>query len=459
MTVSSELYKVQQVGNGVTVDIPFANVVFDDTDLTVQQMEIASGAYVTLVDGVDYTIAIAGDNSSAIVTLTTATLATHSDSVFYSAPNTQLKVFTEGGKFPAKAQEDSFDKSSLQSLSQQEHLSRALSMQSTLSNFNAELPFPVPNAALSVSPDGLSISYKVLADSGSPAVFKQEYTDGVDYVSGTDTTLTLAQDPVNAENTWIYFDGVYQMQSTYTYASSVITFDAPIPLGTVKVGIAMGVPLNVNDAVNSVNGQTGNVVLDTDDLLEGATNKYMTGAEKTKLSGIATGAQVNPVNTDGITDTATNRFTTDTEATKLAGIASDAEVNPDPISQADAEAGTSTTEETFTAERVNQAIQALTPAVPAGVITSFTIVASSPSQNYIELPIDITGVYLCTVFTSAKAGTQICHLDANTITTQSSDEDAAPTTPNFSLNGTNLRWGGGGLGNIVSAAMYLQRIT
>lgn len=44
-------------------------------------------------------------------------------------------------------------------------------------------------------------------------------------------------------------------------------------------------------AVDSVNTQTGVVVLDTDDISDsGATNKYVTAAEKTKLSGIATGA-------------------------------------------------------------------------------------------------------------------------------------------------------------------------
>ncbi len=44
---------------------------------------------------------------------------------------------------------------------------------------------------------------------------------------------------------------------------------------------------------------------------------------------------------------------------KLDGIASGAEVNPAPVSQAEAEAGTATTERIFTAERVKQAILAL----------------------------------------------------------------------------------------------------
>lgn len=50
-------------------------------------------------------------------------------------------------------------------------------------------------------------------------------------------------------------------------------------------------------AVDSVNGQTGVVVLDSDDISEGVTNLYFTSAERTKLTGIAAGAEVN-VNAD-----------------------------------------------------------------------------------------------------------------------------------------------------------------
>lgn len=46
-------------------------------------------------------------------------------------------------------------------------------------------------------------------------------------------------------------------------------------------------------AVDSVNGQTGLVVLDQDDIADGATAKQFTATEKTKLSGISTGATAN----------------------------------------------------------------------------------------------------------------------------------------------------------------------
>lgn len=46
-------------------------------------------------------------------------------------------------------------------------------------------------------------------------------------------------------------------------------------------------------AVDSVNGATGVVMLDADDIPDGATKVTMTSAERTKLSGVATGATAN----------------------------------------------------------------------------------------------------------------------------------------------------------------------
>lgn len=47
--------------------------------------------------------------------------------------------------------------------------------------------------------------------------------------------------------------------------------------------------------VSSVNGSSGDVVLDQDDIADGTTAKQYTATEKTKLAGIQSGAQVNAV--------------------------------------------------------------------------------------------------------------------------------------------------------------------
>lgn len=91
--------------------------------------------------------------------------------------------------------------------------------------------------------------------------------------------------------------------------------------------------------VDSVNGQTGVVVLDADDIASGVTNRYMTAAEKSKLSGIEAGAQVNDVtsvngtvgavvlDTDDIGEGVNNKYLSASDKTKLNGIEAGAQVN------------------------------------------------------------------------------------------------------------------------------------
>lgn len=93
--------------------------------------------------------------------------------------------------------------------------------------------------------------------------------------------------------------------------------------------------------VDSVNGQTGVVVLDADDINDATTtNKFTTQTDIDKLAGIESGAEVNTVDSvntqtgavvldaDDIDDAATtHKFTTQTDIDKLAGIEAGAEVN------------------------------------------------------------------------------------------------------------------------------------
>ncbi len=108
---------------------------------------------------------------------------------------------------------------------------------------------------------------------------------------------------------------------------------------TKLAGISAGAEVN---AVDSVNSQTGTVVLDADDIDDTTTaHKFTTSADISKLAGIEAGAQVNLVDSvnsqtgavvldaDDIDDTATtNKFTTASDISKLAGIEAGAEVNP-----------------------------------------------------------------------------------------------------------------------------------
>jgi len=87
-------------------------------------------------------------------------------------------------------------------------------------------------------------------------------------------------------------------------------------------------------AVDSVNTQTGVVVLDQDDIADGTTYKQYSAADKTKLAGIETAADVTDAanvtaagafmksvdDTDDITVGATNKYVTAAEKTKLSNL-------------------------------------------------------------------------------------------------------------------------------------------
>ena len=84
-------------------------------------------------------------------------------------------------------------------------------------------------------------------------------------------------------------------------------------------------------AVDSVNTQTGAVVLDADDISDSSTtNKFTTAAEQSKLSGIESGATADQsaaeIRTAYLSNSDTNNFD-DAAQTKLSGIDAGAEVN------------------------------------------------------------------------------------------------------------------------------------
>lgn len=96
--------------------------------------------------------------------------------------------------------------------------------------------------------------------------------------------------------------------------------------------------IDATDAVASVAGKSGIVTLDADDISEGTTNKVFTNTLMTKLTGIEDGATADQTDTE-IETAYNNRVAIAT--------------------QAEAEAGTSTSVKRFTPERIKQAIAAL----------------------------------------------------------------------------------------------------
>jgi len=75
---------------------------------------------------------------------------------------------------------------------------------------------------------------------------------------------------------------------------ATVEVSAPADFAVIDIGvIGLGSSGGGSGAVDSVNGATGVVVLDQDDVLDGTTHKQYSATEKTKLAGIAAGATAN----------------------------------------------------------------------------------------------------------------------------------------------------------------------
>lgn len=110
--------------------------------------------------------------------------------------------------------------------------------------------------------------------------------------------------------------------------------------GAAAWGSIGGTLTNQTDLVTAL-GQKQNTIANSDGITEGTTNLFLTGAERTKIAGVAAGATANATNAqlrdrtthtgtqsaDTVVDGATNKVFTATEKTKLAGVATGATAN------------------------------------------------------------------------------------------------------------------------------------
>lgn len=144
--------------------------------------------------------------------------------------------------------------------------------------------------------------------------------------------------------------GTGQITNTQISASAAITLDKMAETTGLKIftaaertkltGIATGATTNSSDATLLARANhTGTQSADT--IVDGTSNKVYTAAEKTKLTAVASGATANSTDAtllaranhtgtqsaDTITDGTTNKAFLATEKTKLAGIAAGATVN------------------------------------------------------------------------------------------------------------------------------------
>jgi len=71
------------------------------------------------------------------------------------------------------------------------------------------------------------------------------FTDGGGFTAGSSTTVTLTEDPGSENNTWVFFDGVYQEKSEYSVSGTTVTFTSAIPSGVSSIDVVYGTTLSV----------------------------------------------------------------------------------------------------------------------------------------------------------------------------------------------------------------------
>lgn len=75
----------------------------------------------------------------------------------------------------------------------------------------------------------------VFAPTQSAEMLDKTYSSPTDFTPGTTTTLTLPTTFSNAQQLWVFFDGVFQGEDQYSLSGTTLTFTSAIPVGTSKV--------------------------------------------------------------------------------------------------------------------------------------------------------------------------------------------------------------------------------
>jgi hypothetical protein len=173
MSVSSELYKVNVVGDGSTPSIAFNRKVFNSTDIKGFKYDTTTNVETALVNGTDFTVTGAGDTSSGVTITPSASIPTGTNWVLYSdAGNAQSTTLTTAGEFPAKSLEYAFDK-------------LAIGTQEADGKADRALKLPMSDTASTDLPNKTDRASKVLGfdASGNPTAYAQGTSSNADAIT------------------------------------------------------------------------------------------------------------------------------------------------------------------------------------------------------------------------------------------------------------------------------------
>lgn len=297
-------------GNGSTSQFSYTFRVDDKSQVIVYETD-DTGVVSTLTVDADYTVNNVGtDGGGTIDRLAGALPANYTWYIRSNYASTQDTDFASQGGFFPDVHEKSFDKLTFVNQQQQDQINRTVKFSDSYSgSASTVLPNPESDKVLVWSTDALSLvngpaestfmtyasnalasqvaalasetasgvsaaasqasadasaASAVLAADIANDMRRNTYADGVDFTAGVTTQLVLSTEAGDIDNTWVYFDGVYQSKAGYAINNDTeVDFTVAIPGGVSEVEIIYGVAvtqaIGTVQASSVVNVPTGSV--------------------------------------------------------------------------------------------------------------------------------------------------------------------------------------------------------
>lgn len=248
MTVQSTTARADYNGNNVTTLFTVPFYFLDNSHVKAVRTDNSTSppTTATLVLGTDYVLTGAGVQIGGSIQTTVAPTASQVLTILRSVPFTQLIHYVPNDPFPAATHEQALDQLTMEVQELNEISSHALQFPS-YEPVPAVLPAAATRAGMLLGFDQLGARslYPVTATVGAGDLRVERWADGVDYTSGTSTTVTLSRTYITKANLGtVVMQGIAQDPNSYTLSGTSLIFNAAIPAGIAEIWCFGGTTLS-----------------------------------------------------------------------------------------------------------------------------------------------------------------------------------------------------------------------
>ncbi|WP_175978921.1 right-handed parallel beta-helix repeat-containing protein [Burkholderia sp. BCC1047] len=249
MTVTSSIQDASYATDGSTTNFPTGFYFLNQNDVFVDKID-SNGALTPLVLGTDYSVSGAGVTSGGTVVTNVSYPAGSTLHLYRLVPVTQETEFQQNDPFPAKTVEKALDK--LTMIAQQTSAATVNSIRYPLSEYGTDGTLPKkPDRAgkvLAFDGTGQQVLVPLPASVGAGDLKNESWTDGIDYIAGTSSHVTLSRAYGTKSNLGIVvMAGVAQDPASYSLGDDGVTlqFDSVIPVGVSRIWCVGGTTLSL----------------------------------------------------------------------------------------------------------------------------------------------------------------------------------------------------------------------